>query len=101
MQPPEGSIGMMQINCEIFDTQLIHVHKSVLPPEFNKNAHNFANQTHNSEPPSSNRSKTGASDARKEASHSPPQTSGEHIKLESRTGNETVFPPLQRKKRRK
>lgn len=101
MQPPEGSIGMMQINCEIFDTQLIHVHKSVLPPEFNKNAHNFANQTHNSEPPSSNRSKTGASDARKEASHSPPQTSGEHIKLESRTGNGTVFPPLQRKKRRK
>lgn len=33
MQPPEGSIGMMQIDCEILDTHLIHVRKSVYPPQ--------------------------------------------------------------------
>ncbi|XP_070177168.1 cyclic AMP-dependent transcription factor ATF-6 beta-like isoform X2 [Littorina saxatilis] len=31
MQPPEGSIGMMQINCEIVNTELIHVRKSAFP----------------------------------------------------------------------
>ncbi|XP_071097689.1 cyclic AMP-dependent transcription factor ATF-6 beta-like isoform X2 [Haliotis cracherodii] len=32
MQPPPGSVGMMQIDCEVLGTQLIHVHKSVIPP---------------------------------------------------------------------
>lgn len=31
MQPPAGNIGMMQIDCEVLNTQLIHVHKSTLP----------------------------------------------------------------------
>ncbi|XP_021375263.1 cyclic AMP-dependent transcription factor ATF-6 beta-like isoform X1 [Mizuhopecten yessoensis] len=31
MQPPAGNIGMMQIDCEVLNTQLIHVHKSALP----------------------------------------------------------------------
>ncbi|XP_060071903.1 cyclic AMP-dependent transcription factor ATF-6 beta-like [Ylistrum balloti] len=31
MQPPAGNIGMMQIDCEVLNTQLIHVHKSSLP----------------------------------------------------------------------
>ncbi|CAG2231936.1 unnamed protein product [Mytilus edulis] len=32
MQPPSGNVGMMQIDCEVLNTQLIHVHKSSLPP---------------------------------------------------------------------
>lgn len=44
MQPPEGSIGMMQIDCEILDTQLLHVRKSAFPPE-QSDYHNFANHT--------------------------------------------------------
>ncbi|KAL8612184.1 hypothetical protein ACOMHN_018473 [Nucella lapillus] len=31
MQPPEGSMGMMQIDCEILNTQLIHVRRSAFP----------------------------------------------------------------------
>ncbi|XP_076436924.1 uncharacterized protein LOC143276303 [Babylonia areolata] len=33
MQPPEGSVGMMQIDCEILTTQLIHVRKSAFPQQ--------------------------------------------------------------------
>ncbi|XP_064611290.1 cyclic AMP-dependent transcription factor ATF-6 alpha-like [Liolophura sinensis] len=31
LQPPEGSMGMMQIDCEVFDTRLIHVKKMSVP----------------------------------------------------------------------
>ena len=46
MQPPEGSVGMMQIDCEIFDTQLIHIRKSVFPqPPSNSFYPPYSNQT--------------------------------------------------------
>ncbi|XP_050414952.1 cyclic AMP-dependent transcription factor ATF-6 alpha [Patella vulgata] len=38
MQPPAGSIGMMQIDCEVVNTQLIHVQKSVIPPNLKRNS---------------------------------------------------------------
>nr|KAG5712061.1 hypothetical protein BaRGS_020787 [Batillaria attramentaria] len=43
MQPPEGSVGMMQIDCEILDTQLIHVRKSVFTP--NQGPATYANSS--------------------------------------------------------
>ncbi|ESO83907.1 hypothetical protein LOTGIDRAFT_236404 [Lottia gigantea] len=43
MKPPAGSIGMMQIDCEVVSTQLIHVHNSVIPPHLKKNT-TFNNQ---------------------------------------------------------
>ncbi|KAK3088121.1 hypothetical protein FSP39_014992 [Pinctada imbricata] len=33
MHPPPGNVGMMQIDCEVLNTQLIHVHKSALPKQ--------------------------------------------------------------------
>lgn len=37
MQPPSGSIAMMQIDCEVTATRLVHIEKSAVPPEmFNK-----------------------------------------------------------------
>ena len=46
MQPPEGSVGMMQIDCEIFDTQLIHIRKSVFPqPPSNTFHPTYSNRT--------------------------------------------------------
>ena len=41
MQPPPGNVGMMQIDCEVLNTQLIHVHKSTLPPQQNKHNSTF------------------------------------------------------------
>jgi len=31
MQPPVGSIAMMQIDCEVTATRLIHIDKSAVP----------------------------------------------------------------------
>lgn len=39
MQPPPGNVGMMQIDCEVLNTQLIHVHKSTLPHQRNSTFH--------------------------------------------------------------
>jgi hypothetical protein len=33
MQPPVGSIAMMQIDCEVTATRLIHIEKSAVPPD--------------------------------------------------------------------
>lgn len=31
MSPPVGSMGMMQIDCEVTGTKLIHIQKSAIP----------------------------------------------------------------------
>jgi len=31
MQPPVGSVAMMQIDCEVTATKLVHIHKSAIP----------------------------------------------------------------------
>jgi len=31
MMPNEDQVGMMQIDCEVMNTQLIHVRKSAIP----------------------------------------------------------------------
>jgi hypothetical protein len=31
MQPPEGSIAMMQVDCDVTATRLIHLHSSAVP----------------------------------------------------------------------
>lgn len=31
MQPPVGSIAMMQIDCEVTATKLVHIRKSAVP----------------------------------------------------------------------
>lgn len=42
MQPPAGKIGMMQIDCEVLNTQLIHVQKSAIPQHFRQRNSTFA-----------------------------------------------------------
>ena len=37
MAPPAGRVGMMQIDCEVMNTQLIHVQKSAMPKRENEN----------------------------------------------------------------
>ena len=32
MKGPDGTIAMMQIDCDVMDTKYIHVEKSVLQP---------------------------------------------------------------------
>ncbi|KAJ8300892.1 hypothetical protein KUTeg_022411 [Tegillarca granosa] len=41
MQPPAGKIGMMQIDCEVLNTQLIHVQKSAIPQHFTQRNSSF------------------------------------------------------------
>ena len=37
-QAPTGSVAMMQIDCEVFATKLVHVDKSTLPVHLRENA---------------------------------------------------------------
>lgn len=37
MAPPPGRVGMMQIDCEVMNTQLIHVQKSAIPKKEREN----------------------------------------------------------------
>jgi len=33
MQPPSGHIAMMQIDCEVINTKLLHISESSMPPD--------------------------------------------------------------------
>lgn len=45
MSPPPGRVGMMQIDCEVMNTQLIHVQKSAIPKrERENNTHAYFDQ---------------------------------------------------------
>ena len=49
LHPPEGSIAMMQIDCEVTDTKLLHIHKSAVPDEQHGNGNTTYRQ--GEEPP--------------------------------------------------
>lgn len=34
MKGPDGTVTMMQIDCEVMDTKYIHVDRAVLQPEY-------------------------------------------------------------------
>jgi len=38
MQPPVGSIAMMQIDCEVTATRMVHIHKSAVPDHMLNNS---------------------------------------------------------------
>ena len=40
MAPPEGSIAMMQIDCEVTATKLVHIQKSAVPEHLDPNVTN-------------------------------------------------------------
>ncbi|KAL3870811.1 hypothetical protein ACJMK2_038851 [Sinanodonta woodiana] len=46
MSPPPGSVGMIQIDCEVMNTQLIHVHKSAIPKRANEKNGTFFSHDH-------------------------------------------------------
>ncbi|KAK3600997.1 hypothetical protein CHS0354_008106 [Potamilus streckersoni] len=45
MSPPPGSVGMIQIDCEVMNTQLIHVHKSAIPKSASEKNGTFFSHT--------------------------------------------------------
>jgi len=46
MQPPVGSIAMMQIDCEVTATRLVHIDKSAVPHHMINNTASFPHQQH-------------------------------------------------------
>jgi hypothetical protein len=40
MMPGEGQVGMMQIDCEVMNTQLIHVQKTAIPRDVREKHNN-------------------------------------------------------------
>lgn len=49
MSPPDGSIMMMQIDCEVTATKLVHIHKSEVPENLDPNIthHNYPHMAQN------------------------------------------------------
>ena len=45
MQPPPGSVAMMQIDCEVTATKMVHIHKSDVPQHFQENSNNNNNNS--------------------------------------------------------
>jgi len=44
MQPPVGSIAMMQIDCEVTATRLVHIDKSAVPHHMINDTASFLHQ---------------------------------------------------------
>lgn len=46
--PAEDKVGMMQIDCEVMNTQLIHVQKAAIPRDF-REKHNSTHSRYREE----------------------------------------------------